>query len=506
MPVIGDVAPGARRARNARAGAIFFVLIALLVIGTHYPLWDMPYFWDELGQFVPAALDLYQHGAWIPTSTLPNIHPPGIPLWLASVWTVTGHSIVAARLAMLALASVGAFLAFLLALRLSGGVPGLPGFQVLLLLLLNPLFYTQSMMAQLDMPAMVFTLLAIYLFVEERLLMAAVACTVLVWVKETGIVLPAVMGALLLAERRRQEAWLFAIPCLSLVPWLLALWKSTGSIFGNREFASYNLTYPLHPARLGMAFLRRGFELFVNHGYLLGALPLAVLWKRLEVFRRREWRLIFWFSVAHIVAVTIAGGAVLERYLLPVLPLTLIAFCIAWNHLPRRWRVGLPVATAVLSLMGFFMASWFPQPHENGLSMVKLVDLFRVAAREAERQPPGLRIATAWPLSDALRRPEFGYVERELQVLPIADFSEAELERIADQRPDLFIWYTRDSLGNSWIADRFPAFETLRSAIYGWQPDDDWIGMQEVLGMREVSRLSVGGQSIAIFRRERRSR
>jgi len=504
MPLRGNVSTNTRLRRNAQAGAVFFVLIAIVLVATHFPILSMPYFWDELGQFVPAGLDLWQHGDWIPTTTLPNIHPPGIPLWLASVWTFTGHSIVATRISMLLLASAGAFLAFLLSLRLSAGVPGLPGFQVLLLLLLNPLFYTQAMMVQLDMPAMVFTLLAIYLFLEERRLMAVVACTILVWVKETGIVLPVVMGGVLFMEKRKQEAWLFLIPCLSLLPWLLALWKSTGSIFGNREFATYNLSYPLHPARLFTAFLRRFFELFVNHGYLLGAIPLALIWKRRQLYQHREWRFLCWFFVLHVVAVTVAGGAVLERYLLPVLPLTLIGFAYAWGFMPKHWRLGLPLATVVLSIAGFFMSSWFPQPHENDLSMVRLVDLFRITARDASRHYPEQRIATAWPLTDALRRPDFGYVETGLNITPMSDFSEEELRRVAQSKPDVFIWYTRDTLGNSWIFDYYPLLDRVRSEIYGWKPDDDFIGIQEILGMQEVSRLSVGGESIAVFRRIRR--
>ncbi|MCU0229232.1 MAG: DUF2079 domain-containing protein [Bryobacterales bacterium] len=492
-----------RRGQNARAGFIFFFLIASAVLAIHYPLWDLPYFWDELGQFVPAALDIHQDGRFVPQSTLPNIHPPGIPLWLAAVWTLFGYSVTATRLAMLLLASVGAFLAFLLALRLADGVRGLPGLYVLLLLLLNPLFYTQSMMAQLDMPAMVFTLLALWLFLEERLWLAILACTVLVWVKETGIVLPVVMGWLLLREGRRREALLFALPCVSLLPWLGVLWQATGSIFGNREFAEFNLSYPLHPPRLVLALLRRGFELFLNHGYFLGALPLAVLWRRLPLFQRREWTLIFWFSILHILAVTVTGGAVLERYLLPVLPLTLIAFVFSWSHLRPRWRNTLPLATAVLSASGFFLSSWFPQPHENDLSMVRLVRLFQLAAREAESAPASQRIATAWPLSDALRRREFGYVAAPRDVLALRDFSPQELARAGKQRPDVMIWFSRDSLGNSWLFDRFPTLARVREQIYGWQTEDDAIGVEQTTGLREAYRVRTGGESMAIFRRAR---
>lgn len=490
-----------RVGRNLRAGLVFFLLIATAVFGTHYPLWQLPYFWDEMGQFVPAALDFWQHGAWLPTSTSPNIHPPGLTLWLAGVWGIFGHSITATRLAMLAMGSVSAFLAFLLALRLGNGVPGLPGFHVLLLLLVSPLFYTQAMMAQLDMPAMLFTLLAIYLFVEERLLLAVVACTLLVWMKETGVVLPVTMGVFLYREQRKQEAWLFLLPCVSLAPWLLLLWKETGSIFGNREFAEFNLTYPLHPARLGLALLRRGFELFVNHGYLLGALPLAVLWKRLEVFRRREWRLILWFVTIHVLVVTVTGGAVLERYLLPVLPLVLTAYCFSWSHLPGKWRVALPLATAGLSLLGFFYTPGFPQPHENNLRMVRLVALMRVASQEAQLRDAPSGVATAWPLSDALRRPEFGYVSEPVAVVAMRDFSDAELVRAAEANPHSLIWYSRDPSADSWLFRHFPALSHLRESIYDWHDDDDPVNIEQLTGLREVSRLRVGGESVAVFRR-----
>src|SRR5712691_9915312 len=48
-----------------------------LEVAIHLPYLKL-LFWDELGQFIPAALDLYHDGAWVPHSTLPNVHPPGL--------------------------------------------------------------------------------------------------------------------------------------------------------------------------------------------------------------------------------------------------------------------------------------------------------------------------------------------------------------------------------------------------------------------------------------------
>ena len=66
------------RAASFSSRALFFtVLCAVLVVAPHLPFLRLPFFWDELGQFVPASLDLYRDGAWIPRTATPNAHPPG---------------------------------------------------------------------------------------------------------------------------------------------------------------------------------------------------------------------------------------------------------------------------------------------------------------------------------------------------------------------------------------------------------------------------------------------
>lgn len=492
-----------RRGANLRAGVIFFAVIAIAMVAIHYPLLRMPFYWDELGQFVPAALDIFERGAWVPVTTLPNIHPPGLMALLAGVWKVFGYSIAATRLAMLLLASLGVFLAFRLTLQLATGVPGLPGFTTVLLIFTSPLFYMQAMMAQLDMPAMVLTLLAIVLFLEERMLLAVGACIALVWVKETGAVLPAVMGLFLWGEGRRREALFYALPLLSLAPWLWLLWKSTGSLFGNREFAEYNVLYPLHPARLGLALLRRFWELFLNHGYFLGAIPLAILWQRHPLFARREWRLLLWFSTAHVIAVTVTGGAVLERYLLPVIPLSFAGFAVAWNLLGGRKAIALPLATAFISVLGFFLPPVLPQPEENDLEMTRAVELYKVAADWMERRHPNATVATGWPLSDALQRPEAGYVDTRFDVYRMTAFSNEELRRVAAKKPDVFILFSDDEFERSWIHQRFPSVDLVRRELHQWQPPVIGRDIEEVLGMREEARWQAADNFIAVFVRPR---
>src|SRR5580700_6132673 len=99
---------------------LLLAAFALLVFLAHFRYLGLPYFWDELGQFVPAALDILRDGAWIPHSTVPNAHPPGVMAYLALIWRIAGYSIVATRTAMLVLAAATVIFTYFLARKLSG--------------------------------------------------------------------------------------------------------------------------------------------------------------------------------------------------------------------------------------------------------------------------------------------------------------------------------------------------------------------------------------------------
>src|SRR5947209_15392942 len=101
-----------RRTRRS-SYVLLFSWLGLAIFLAHSPYFTLPYFWDELGQFVPAALDILHDGAWVPRSAVPNVHPPGVMAWLAGVWTLFGYSIPATRAAMLLLGSLGALFTFL---------------------------------------------------------------------------------------------------------------------------------------------------------------------------------------------------------------------------------------------------------------------------------------------------------------------------------------------------------------------------------------------------------
>jgi 4-amino-4-deoxy-L-arabinose transferase-like glycosyltransferase len=484
---------------GSRAYVFFFCLFLLVLLGSHAMVLDLPYFWDELGQFVPAALDIREQGAWVPKSTLPNVHPPGVMAYLAAVWTVTGYSVEITRIAMLLLATAGVLFVFALGIELCRGLTGTPALIAVMLLLASPLFWAQSMMVQLDMPAMVLTALSLLLFVRGRYFACALASTALVLAKETSLVVPAVFGVWLLVERRVREALLFFLPAAALAAWLWVLYQSTGHVFGNQEFTHYNVSFQLHPVRLPLTILRRVFYLFVDNFHWVGTVAILLAFRKTSIFRSRSWAVVGIVAGIQTFVVSVLGGAALERYVLPVIPLFYIAVAAAWTTLSLRWRRISTVAMVVGLMLGIFINSPFPFPFENNAAFVSFVRLQQRAASYVKEEYPHARIASAWPFPDALRRPEFGFVDGRIACRGIDSFNPESVLALAGE-VDVLVVYSR-----TWEPD-WGVFSTdwIRQFLanyYFYSPQVTREQIESSLGLSRVARWEKGGQWIEVYAR-----
>lgn len=474
----------------AALGAIVFL--------AHFPYFRLPYFWDELGQFVPAALDILRDGAWIPHSTVPNSHPPGVMAYLALVWRIAGYSIVATRLSMLALASAGVIVALFLGRELSGRHASILG---ALFLLVDPLFYAQSMLAQLDMPAMLFTVLALLLFLQDRQGAAAVASTALVLTKETGAILPLIFIAVLCRDAaRRRHALYYAAPFAALAIWFFALWRTTGHLFGDPGYTHYNIAYALNPVRASLTILRRLYYLFVDDFRFVGTFTIFVAWRRRRLYATRGWRIVWCFIAAHILLVSLLGGAALERYLLPVLPLVYIAMGAALQSLRPRWRYAGIAALAAGLLTSLWLNPPFPFPYENNLALVDFVELHRAAARFLEQAYPTRTIYTAWPLTQALRNPAFGYVDRPMKVQETSDLRVSTLDALHAPSLDVLVLYAR-TWEPDWGVLQWPGVRKFLSRYYEYERQMTPEEVRRRFGLSPVRRWIRRGQWIEVFAR-----
>ena len=480
---------------------VFFFLFAIPLFILHLRLFTLPFFWDEQGQFIPTALDILRHGWWVARSTVPNVHPPGVEAILALLYRLFGYSIPLTRVAMLTWASFGLLFTFLMAIDLSAGTRGAPAFLPPLLLLVSPLFFMQSFMAQLDMPCMVLTLLALLLFIKGRkyYVWAAVVCLALVLVKETGIVVPFVFFCFCVRGKDLRSASLFVPSALVLGLWLLFLHRATGYWLGDPGFAHYNVGYALHPVRLLLCLARRIYYLFFAEMRIVGTVALLLAVRQCKAFRTQAWAITLAVSGLTFVLVSVLGGAELERYLLPVLPVFYIAVAVALTTL--RKAVSLPLTIALFAGLVFciFWNPPYPFPFENNYAMVDFVNLQQAAGDYADDHLKGKTIGTAWPYSTSLRNPDFGFVHTPMRVVETNDFHPDSIRQANPSQMDALITYTRTWEPEDGVLAS-PLVRRFLSKFYEWQPD---ITPEQcaALGLTQAVSWTMHGQVITVYRR-----
>lgn len=479
---------------------LFFLAFLVLMIALHRPMLKFPFHWDELGQFAPASLDLYQDGSLVAHSTLPNVHPPGVMAIVALTWRIFGVSVAAARVAMLVVASAGLLFSFLLAIRLCRGTAGAPAFAAVFFLMASPIFFSQSEMILLDMPAMTFTALALLLFLDERYAACAAACTALVLMKETSITTPMVFGAwLLFREKKIREALYFFAPAIALGAWLVLLHHKTGHWLGNDEFARYNVGESLSFMHILLGFGGRLHFLFIADGRFIGTIALFVGFR---ILRGRDWQIAGLVAVAQVVVVTVFGGAQLERYLIPVLPILYAAVAAAASVYPTIWRWVSHTAMLALLIAGWFWNPPYPFSYENNLAWTDFVSLQKEAANYLEAYAPHQRIASAWPFSGAIKHPYLGYVETPLTSVEIPGFHLDEIKNVDPNSYDLMVVYER-----FWTFEG-RAFDNklLRPIIQQYKdyhPQATEAEVRASTGLIPLRRWDRGGQWIEIYAKPR---
>jgi hypothetical protein len=468
----------------ASAWAQEFLLFALFFAGLmllHAPLLRLPYFWDEAGYYIPAARDLFLTGSLIPHSTPSNAHPPLVMAWLALVWRAFGYSALVTRTAMLAFSAF----ALLGLFRLSRIAANLPearavAWATTMLLALYPVYFTQSSLAQVDLPAAGFTFWALAAYIEDRPVKLMLWFSLAALAKETAILAPlALFGWELLAyfirarskespenpmrwqeifppAERRTRCFYLLLPLLPLAGWYAYHYAKTGFLLGNPEFYRYNVAATLNPLRIPLTLGMRLWQLFGYFGlYLLTLVGLLAMLRPARLLNERandrvnvrtnaqlkpkesddaRPRIAFWIQaaflavlLAYLAFMSAVGGAVLARYMLPVVPLVMLVFVSTLWRRVRHWKL------IVAAIVTAFAASLFVNPPygfslEDNLAYRDYIVMHAEASRFLAFSYPRARVLTAWPASDELSRPWLGYVTQPFRVSRIEDFSDAQID------------------------------------------------------------------------------
>lgn len=464
---------------------IFGALLAL-----HYPLLRLPYFWDEAGYYIPAAVDFYRAGLLIPQSTLPVGHPPLVMVYLGLAWHLFGFSPMVTRAAMILVASASVSSLYALGRRVAGCEVAAWS---ALLLALSPLFFAQSSLAHLDLAAALFTTLAVLFLLERRWWGFALVATLAVLSKETAVVLLPVAWLfawrarpLRLARNSGLAKWAgLALPLLPLAVWAAYYRHKTGYWTGNPEYLRYNLYSTLDVGRFFWSLLRRLYELLIGgFNWLLVAGAALGMWRgRSDLPGPPETPgtvaaglpgdfmfLLAGLTAAYLGMHSLVGGAILPRYLLPIVPLGYLLAVALMGRLPKALARTLSCLALSCFVGAWFINPPYPFPFEDNLAYADFVRLHQQAAAYLEAQPGQPRILTAWPASDELTRPFLGYVRKPLRVVRLSGFTSGDFSQVGAESFDrLYLYSHKWEPTTDWLKV-FPQFRRIQELHFDYAP------------------------------------
>ena len=275
----------------------------------------------------------------------PNLffdHTPLYPYFVALLTAVGGPTVLIIRSTTLVFGLLTVILVFVIGLELRGVGSALVGS---MLLALNPFFATYSWFVRMEVPLCFFLVLALYLMVKERLLLAGLAIATGVMLKEIALAFWLVAVVYVFARRGARAAAAVALP----TPIVLFAWLAYAANIGlerllstmRRWFFSAAGTDSRDP-RLHVGPLRWATSIFTDViGPMLifasgAAAALAATW-------RRPFPPIALVPIAY-VGVAIVASFIIRlkepRFLIAVVPMLAlsIALLVDWDDVWARIR------------------------------------------------------------------------------------------------------------------------------------------------------------------------
>ena len=499
---------------------ILYPLFFVAIYVSHWSLLRLPYFWDEAGYYIPAALDFFHTGSVIPHSTLSNAHPPLPSILLAGWWRVSGLAIQGTRTFVCMISAAALLGVYRLVRSLSGPIVGA---LVTVLTALYPVWFAQSTLAHADIFAATFTLWGLAFYFERfstecgpgRLAAVAMLFSLAALSKETAIVTPVALGlweiVLLMTDRGSADwGWVGALfaPVLPLLGWYRYHWAKTGFVFGNPEFLRYNATANFTVGRVLVSLWHRFVHLTIHMNMyvpVIATVAVLLMARTVRPTRALYRQVLVTIGVVvagNAIAFSILGGALLTRYLLPLYPLVLAVCVSVWLTRGAKVLLGLSGLTAVAFLAGLWVNPPYSIAPEDNLTYSDMVILHQQAISLIQKQFPAATVLSAWPATAEMEHPELGYAKAPMKTVGIDNFSSEQMTKAA-QDPGAYdtalLFSTKWTPRGSWL-NLGQASESTDTRYFDFHRD---VGPDEaaaMLGGVVVWRGSRNGEWAAVLR------
>jgi hypothetical protein len=180
--------------KNGQVQRIIFTLVLIVFFFLKLEDCQLPYYWDELGVYSQASLYMYDHTPSLLPGDIPEVLSRGHPLLFMFVYAcffkLFGTSVLAVHIFTCLISILFLVVSYRIAERFFS-----PDVALLssVLLIVQPLFFAQSVFVLPEIMLGVFSLLSIYFYLDKKIWTSSIFAALALLTKETAIVLPLVI-------------------------------------------------------------------------------------------------------------------------------------------------------------------------------------------------------------------------------------------------------------------------------------------------------------------------
>ena len=204
--------------------------------------------------------------------------------------------------------------------------------------------------------------------------------------------------------------------------------------------------------------------------------------------------------LAYLAFMSVVGGAVLARYMLPVVPLVMLALVATLWRRVRYWKL-IVGAVAIAFVAGLFSNPPYGFSLEDNLAYRDYIVMHAEASRFLAMRHSGERVLTAWPASDELTRPWLGYINQPFRVVRIEDFSVPQIDLAARARDrfDVALVFSTKYQPPHPLFENWDAWQRVKEKFFGYHRDLLPEDIAQRLGGRIAFHKERNGQWIAVI-------